>query len=398
LEVSGLNGIRSIEELELRGQRLFLRLDLNVPFNSAGEISDETRIHAALPTIQYALEKGARIVLASHLGRPKKPEDRSKFSLEPVAKALSQKLNVEVQLIEEPDSDAPRALLHNMRPATMLLLENLRFAEGEEKNSSSLAEVWASYSDLYVNDAFGSSHRAHASISALPGLMKERGVGFLMKKEIEMLDQVLFCKDHPYVAVLGGAKVSDKIDLIENLIDKVDTFLIGGGMAYTFLAAQDKSIGKSMIEKDKVRFAKDLMARIDARGKKILIPVDHVCSKQFAGAPVAEPGSSIGDDLMGLDIGPATVNLFSQEIRNAKVVFWNGPMGVFEKPPYEKGTFAIAKAMSQSSGITVVGGGDSAAAINASGLSEQVTHISTGGGASLEYLQGITLPGLKALK
>lgn len=395
-----LDGIKSIENFQLEDKRLFLRVDFNVPIKD-GQITDDTRIQAAFPTLKYAIEKGAKIVLASHLGRPKKPEDRKRMSMEPVAHHLTELLHKEVILVDEPSSEAPKALLAGLKPSQIILLENLRFDEGEESNSREFAQCLADYTDVYINDAFGASHRAHASIAALPSLVAQRGIGFLMKKEIEMLDRVRFDHENPYVAIMGGAKVSDKIDIIEMLVDQVDSLIVGGAMAYTFLAAKKLSIGQSLIEKDRVKFAGELIQRMEARGKKLLLPVDHVVVPSFE--KVIErrttEGDAISEGWMGVDIGPKTLNLFVQEIARARTVFWNGPMGVFETKELSDGTFGVAKAMAENTAaMTIVGGGDSAAAANASGYANQMSHISTGGGASLEYLQGEKLPGIEALR
>ncbi len=397
---STLAGIRSIEDFELKDQRVFLRLDLNVPLKN-GSITDTTRIDAALPTIQYALEHGAKLVVASHLGRPETKEDRAKYTLEPVAEKLQQLLNVEVILVDEPESEAPSALLRSLKKNQMILLENLRFNEDETANGDGLTEAICAYTDIYINDAFGASHRAHASIVGVPAKIKQKGIGFLMKKEIEMLDKVMVSPEPPFVAILGGAKVSDKIGVIENMIDKVDAFLIGGAMAYTFLAAEKVQVGASRVEKDKVKYAADLLQRVKARNKKIVLPVDHrIVSKVDSSADLKTTDvPSIPDGWLGVDVGPKTVQLFNNELKHAKTVFWNGPMGIFETKAFAEGTFAVAKALSElPNSITIVGGGDSAAAINASGYADRVTHISTGGGASLEFLQGDKLPGIEALR
>lgn len=392
--------LHSIEEFELKDQRVFLRLDLNVPLKN-GEITDETRIQASLPTLKYCLEKGAKLVVASHLGRPEgNPEDRKKFSLEPVAKRLSELLEKEVLLADEPRGEVPKALLTTLRPNQLILLENVRFDDGETENAVELAQAWAQITDIYINDAFGSSHRAHASIVALPSLIKKRGLGFLMKKELDVLSGLLNPTERPYVLVLGGAKVSDKISLIENMIDRIDSLLIGGAMAYTFLQAKGIAVGKSKVEKDKVRFAGSLIERMEARGKAVGLPLDHGVVTEFSNVESFKftSGQSIGAEEIAVDIGPRTVMAYQKTIANAKTVFWNGPMGVFETPQYSKGTFALAKAVSEMTGMSVVGGGDSAAAAEASGYAEKMSHISTGGGASLEFLQGDTLPGVEILK
>ncbi|MFN7729138.1 MAG: phosphoglycerate kinase [Bdellovibrio sp.] len=396
--MAGLRGIKTIRDFELAGKTLFLRLDLNVPLDK-GTISDETRITASLPTIQYAIEKGAKIVMASHLGRPKNSDDKQ-FSLEPVAERLSGLLNMEVILAENPDTEAMKTILGSLKKNQLILLENVRFEKGETENSEEYAQKLASFTDLYINDAFGASHRAHATIEALPRLIKQRGIGLLIEKEIKMLDQLLVNPARPYVAILGGSKVSDKIDVIENLIDRVDAILIGGAMAYTFLKAKGLPIGKSLVETDKLHYARELMARIEARDKTLLLPVDHKVTPDFNSTLCkTTSGQGIDEDLMGIDIGPQTVTQFRAAIREAKTIFWNGPMGVFEKPAFAEGTFAIAKAVADNAeAFRIVGGGDSAAAAEQSGYADKMTHISTGGGASLEYLQGDKLPGLEVLR
>lgn len=403
---SGLQGIKSIEDFELKDQRVFIRLDLNVPMKGnpgSLEIADDTRIRAAIPTVKYAIEKGAKVVLASHLGRPETPADHPKFTLEPVAARLGELLGCEVILIEEPTSDAPKALLPSLKPKQILLLENVRFDKGETKNASELANVIASYTDIYINDAFGASHRAHSTIDALPRLIAKRGCGFLIKKEVENLSMLMAAPQKPFVAIMGGAKVSDKIKVIENMIESIDTFLVGGAMAYTFLAAQGYGVGKSRIEKDRLAFARELLERIEVRGKKFLLPVDHIVADEFLAPSKIETcdSATIPENRLGLDIGPKTGELFRKEISRAKTVFWNGPMGVFERPEFAKGSFGVAQALADlasGGGISVIGGGDSAAAAEASGYADKMTHISTGGGASLEYLEGAKLPGLEALR
>ncbi len=391
--------LKSIEELDISSKALFLRLDLNVPLCD-GKITDETRITAALPTIRYAIDKGAKIVLASHMGRPKTEADREKLSLQPVAERLSEILDAEIILVENPSGDAPKGLLGGLRPKQIILLENLRFEDGETKNDKDLYEEWAKYTQVYVNDAFGASHRAHASIVGLPGVIKEKGIGFLIKKEMDVLDKVLNGKEYSFVAVLGGAKVSDKISVIESLVNRVDTMIIGGAMAYTFLAAQGISIGNSLVEKDKLHVAKALLERFRMRGKELILPYDHVTVESFekTSSLATTSGVEIPEGVMAVDIGPKTIANYVKKISQAATVFWNGPMGVFETPEYAKGTFAIAKSLAENEKLTIVGGGDSAAAISLSGYSDQVSHVSTGGGASLEYLQGKNLPGIEALK
>lgn len=394
---SDLRGIKTIRDFDLKDKVVFLRLDLNVPLEG-GKITDETRITASLPTIQYAIERGAKLVMASHLGRPKAAGDK-KYSLEPVADRLSQLLGKEVILIEEPKSDAVKALVKGANKNQIVLLENLRYEPGETENSEEFATAMASYTEIYINDAFGASHRAHASIDALPRMIKNKGIGFLIEKEIQMLNQLIQNPKRPYLAILGGAKVSDKIDVILKLMDVVDGFIIGGAMAYTFQKAKGIAVGRSLVESDKLSFAKDMMKRIEARDKTLLLPVDHMVTADIASNQVTSTaGAAIDENLMGVDIGPQTISQYAAAIREAKTIFWNGPMGIFENPVYAKGTFAIARALAENDGLKIVGGGDSAAAAEASGFAEKMTHISTGGGASLEYLQGVRLPGLEALK
>ncbi len=395
---SGLRGIKTVKDLIVKDKVVFLRLDLNVPLKD-GHITDETRITASLPTIQYLMEQGCKIIMASHLGRPKTAEDK-KYSLEPVGKRLSELLKAEVILVEEPGGDAVKQLIMGLRKGQLILLENVRFVPGETKNSVEFAQRLAKDIDVYVNDAFGASHRAHSSIHALPELIKEKGVGFLIEKEIQMLDQLIENPKSPYIAILGGAKISDKIAVIEKLIDIVDGFIIGGAMAYTFLKAQGRQVGKSLVEEDKLKYASEMMARIEARRKTLLLPVDHLVSKGIsdtANVRVTTDANMTADEL-GVDIGPRTIENFGAALRSASTVFWNGPMGIFETPEFSKGTFAMAKAVADCPGLKIVGGGDSAAAAEDSGYAAKMTHISTGGGASLEYLQGEKLPGLEVLR
>jgi phosphoglycerate kinase len=395
----GLKGIKTVRDFELDGKTVFLRLDLNVPLEGA-RITDETRITASLPTINYCLEKGAKLIVASHLGRPKSAEDK-KYSMEPVAKRLTELLNREVVLMEEPSSEGVKHILYGNMKNQIILLENLRFDEGEVENNNELANQWASYTDIYINDAFGASHRAHASIHAFPEIMpNKRGIGFLIEKEIKMLDSLIDSPKKPYIAVLGGAKISDKIDVIEKLIDVVDGFVIGGAMAYTFLKAQGIPVGKSLVEADKLKYAKEMIGRMEARNKTMLLPVDHIVSTEFGNVENKKVTTSAGIDenYMGLDIGPQTIKNFTTALAGASTIFWNGPMGVFENKAFCEGTFAVAKALAENKGNKIVGGGDSAAAAEASGYAAKMSHISTGGGASLEYLQGEKLPGLEILR
>lgn len=388
---------------DLRDKKIFVRLDLNVPLKD-GKVLDDTRINEALPTIKFLMEKGARLVIGSHLGRPKgdTPEDRAKFSMEPVAKVLGDKLNIEVVLIEDPtDSNVPRTLLAGSKFDKIILLENLRFNKGEEKNEPGLSVTWSRYIDYYVNDAFGTCHRAHASVEGLPKIMKGKAAaGFLIEKEVEALSKVRDHAEEPFVLILGGSKVSDKIAVIENFLNKASAIIIGGAMAYTFMKAKGIPVGKSRVEEDKVPMAKDFIKRFEARDKQFILPIDHVVVSSFDN--LSEYSTTDGEDIpadkLAVDIGSKTQALFARHIKDAKTVFWNGPMGVYETKPFNEGSFAVAKAMAESSAMTVIGGGDSAAAAVDSGYAKDITHISTGGGASLEFMEGQTLPGLAILR
>ncbi|MEX2662713.1 MAG: phosphoglycerate kinase [Vicinamibacterales bacterium] len=377
---------RSVRDLDLRGKRVFIRVDFNVPIKH-GTIGDDTRIRSSLPTIQYALEQGAKsVILASHLGRPKgKPNPE--LSLRPVAVHLAELLGRPVTF-DDPKADG------------VILLENLRFNPGEEKNDPAFAAQLAALADVYVNDAFGSAHRAHASTEGIVRHVKEAGAGLLMAAEVEYLGRVLEAPERPFVAILGGAKVSDKLEVIQNLIPRVDGLLIGGAMAYTFFKARGMHVGKSLVEADLLDAARDIEAQAKARNLRFELPIDHVvAAKLEAGVPaetldVDDP--AIGDR-MGLDIGPKTIARYRELIGTAKTVTWNGPMGVFEIDAFAAGTIAVAKAVAQVDGVTVIGGGDSIAAVAKAGVTDRITHISTGGGASLEFLGGRKLPGVEAL-
>jgi phosphoglycerate kinase len=382
----------SIKDLDLKNKRLFIRVDFNVPLAPGGqEISSDKRIKASLPTIKYALEQGAGLVLASHLGRPKgKPNPE--MSLKPVAKRLEKLLGKPVKMA--PDCVGPAVEAMKPAPGEILLLENLRYHAEEEKNDPAFAKQLASLCDLYVNDAFGSAHRAHASTVGMIQFVPQAAAGLLMDKELEYLGKATTNPARPCIAILGGAKVSDKIEVIQNLLKFVDKLLIGGAMAYTFMKAQGKPTGNSLVEADKVDLAKEILA---VSREKILLPVDHVVAAEVKEGAANNAVKVIAEGLMGLDIGPRTVEAFSAEIAKAKTIIWNGPMGVFEKPPFDKGTVALAKAVAESGAISVVGGGDSEKAIKSAGVADKISHISTGGGASLEFLSGIELPGVAAL-
>ena len=390
--------IRSIRDFSLAGQRVFIRVDFNVPLEG-GVITDDTRIRETIPTIEYAIAQGARVVLASHLGRPKgKP--RAELSLEPAAARLAELLgHGEVILADDCIGDGPRKVVADLRDGQVAMLENLRFHAEEEADDGTFARELAGLCDVYINDAFGAAHRAHASVSALPRLVRDRGAGLLLERELAALDRIRGDAPHPYVAVLGGAKVSDKIAVIETLLDKVDTLLIGGAMANTFLVARGGSLGKSRIEEDKLALARQVLADAERQKVALVLPIDvRVGITLTATTATVRDVENVANDDMALDIGPATEADFAARIRDAKCVFWNGPMGLFENPAFASGTLAIAHAMADCEGFTVVGGGDSVAAVQQAKLGERFDHVSTGGGASLEYLEGRTLPGVEALR
>lgn len=382
----------SIRDLDLSGKRVFIRVDFNVPLAPGGqEITSDKRIKASLPTIQYALEHGAGVILASHLGRPKgKPNPE--MSLKPVAKRLQELLGRPVKMA--PDCVGPEVEAMKPAPGEVLLLENLRFHAEEEKNDPEFSKKLAALCDVYVNDAFGSAHRAHASTVGMTKYVSQAASGLLMDKELQYLGMATKNPPRPCVAILGGAKVSDKIEVISNMAKVVDQLLIGGAMAYTFLKAQGKPVGKSLVEDDKVELAKNLLQQM---GGKLMLPVDHVVVSEIKEGAENQVVESIPDGKIGVDIGPKTVEQYSKVLATAKTVIWNGPMGIFEKPPFDKGTVGIAKAVANSGATSVVGGGDSEKAIKSAGVADKISHISTGGGASLEFLSGIELPGVAAL-
>ena len=388
---------QTIRDLDVKGKRVFVRVDYNVPMDKAGNITDDTRISATLPTLTYLLKQGASLILGAHFGRPKNgptPE----FSLAPVAKHLSSLLGKEVKFASDCVGPVAEAAAQALQPGEVLMLENLRFHPEEEKNDPVFAKGLAALADVAVNDAFGVSHRAHASVEGITKFLPAVA-GFLMEKELDFLGRAVTNPERPYVAIIGGAKVSDKIGVIANLLTKVDALLIGGGMANTFIAAQGYSVGKSLVEPDKIPLAKDLIAQAKASGVKLLLPSDVVVAEKFASdaAHRVVAVSAIGAEEMALDIGPASSAAFAQTLADAKTVVWNGPMGVFEMDAFAKGTEFVAQAVAHSQAVSIVGGGDSVAALEKVGLADQITHISTGGGASLEFLEGKVLPGVAAL-
>ena len=389
---------KSVLDVEVRGKRVLLRCDFNVPQNKiTGAITDDTRIAAALPTIRYLLDQGAAVIACSHLGKPKGVWKDS-LSLAPIAIRLSRLLDQDVIFAHDVVGEDAKAKAAALEPGQLLLLENLRFDIGEEKNDPEFAKALADMADLFVTDAFGSAHRAHASTCGVASYLPAVA-GLLIQKELEVMGKALTDPKRPFVAILGGAKVSDKINVINNLLDKADAILIGGGMSYTFLRAQGHNIGKSLLEEDRLGYALDMIQKAKEKGVKFLLPCDHVCASEFKpdAKPVAVEEEDIPDDLMGMDIGPKTIELFSQALTGAGTIVWNGPMGVFEFHDFSHGTRAMARALAESGGVTIVGGGDSAAAVDQMGFSLQITHISTGGGASLEFLEGKELPGVACL-
>lgn len=391
--------IRSIRDMNLDGRRVFVRVDFNVPLDESGNITDDTRIQAALPTIQLARERGARIVLASHLGRPKGKRD-PKLSLAAAGTRLAELLAIDVILPDDCIGDGPKKLVRELRDGQIVLLENLRFHDGEESDDKEFAKQLAVLCDCYVNDAFGAAHRAHASVHALPLLVAERGAGLLMERELDYFGRLLNAPERPFIAVLGGAKVSDKIGVVDNLLSKVDKLLVGGAMAYTFMAAKGIRLGKSLVEEDRVVSARRTLLKAESRQVEILLPTDHVVVATVAVDAPTTICSTEGflENGIAVDIGPETRATFAAVIAEARTVFWNGPMGIFEMAPFAAGTQAIAQAVANAPGTSVVGGGDSVAALRRSGFLPFVDHVSTGGGASLELMEGRDLPGVDALR
>ncbi|MBE6887538.1 MAG: phosphoglycerate kinase [Ruminococcaceae bacterium] len=389
-------GKKTVEDINVSGKKCIVRCDFNVPM-SDGVITDDKRIREALKTVKYLKENGAKVILCSHMGRPK-GEFNMKYSLAPVAVRISELLGCEVVMAKDVIGEDAQAKVAALKDGDVMLLENLRFHKEEEKNAPEFAKALADFAEIYVNDAFGTAHRAHASTAGIADYLPAV-CGYLIQKEIDVMGKALNDPARPFVAILGGAKVSDKIGVIENLIDKVDSLVIGGGMAYTFFKAKGWTVGNSICEDDKVELAKELMAKAEAKGVKMLLPVDTVVGKEFKEDTeyMTVPSCEIPDSWQGLDIGPKSVELFSDAIKNAETVVWNGPMGVFEFEAFAVGTKAVAKAVAESSAISIIGGGDSAAAVEQLGYADKMTHISTGGGASLEFLEGLELPGIAAL-
>ena len=398
-----MNAKKTVEDLKVTGQRVLVRCDFNVPIKN-GVITDETRIVAALPTIKYLLEQNAKVILCSHMGKPK-GNPLPEYSLAPVAVRLSEKLGIDVVFAADDEvvGENAKAAVAAMKDGDVVLLQNTRYRPEETKNVESFSKDLASLADLFVNDAFGAAHRAHCSTVGVASFVKESANGYLMAKEVKFLGDAVNNPVRPFVCILGGAKVADKLNVIANLLTKADTLIIGGGMAYTFLKAQGYSIGTSLVDNEKLDYCREMLEKAKANGVKLLLPVDTVCAASFPNPidgeieTVTVDSTAIPEDMMGLDIGPKTRELFASEVLGAKTVVWNGPMGVFENPTLAAGTIAVAKAMAETEATTIIGGGDSAAAVNTLGFGDKMSHISTGGGASLEYLEGIDLPGIAAM-
>ena len=392
---------KSVENIDVAGKKVLVRCDFNVPLDADKNITDENRIIGAMPTIKYLVANNAKVILCSHLGRPN-GEFNMKYSLAPVAKRLSELLGKEVKMAKDVIGDDAKSLVAAMKDGDVILLENVRFHKEEEKNVPEFAKELASLAEIFVNDAFGTAHRAHASTAGVADYLPAV-CGYLIQKEIDVMGKALNDPARPFVAILGGAKVADKLKVIDNLLTKVDTLIIGGGMAFTFLKAKGYSIGKSLFDAEKVDYCKDMLAKAEAKGVKLLLPIDTVVAESFPDPIDAEiacktvPADSITDDVMGLDIGEKTRQLFADAVKSAKTVVWNGPMGVFENPTLAKGTIAVAKALAETDAVTIIGGGDSAAAVEQLGFADKMSHISTGGGASLEFLEGLELPGIACL-
>ncbi|MDK0909452.1 phosphoglycerate kinase [Clostridium perfringens] len=389
---------KTIEDVQVKGKKVLVRCDFNVPLKD-GVITDENRLNGAMPTIKYLVDNGAKVILCSHMGKPK-GEAKPEFSLAPVAKRLSEMLGKEVVFSADDNvvGENAKKAVAEMKDGDVVLLQNTRYRKEETKNGEELSKELASLAEMFVNDAFGTAHRAHCSTVGVTEYLKPAVCGYLIQKELKFLGDAVETPERPFVAILGGAKVSDKINVINNLLEKVDTLIIGGGMAYTFLKAQGYTVGSSLVEEDKVEYAKEMLAKAEEKGVKLLLPVDHRVAKEFKDVEaVVTEDQNIAEGFMGLDIGPKTEAIYAEAIKDAKTVIWNGPMGVFEFENFNKGTIAVAKAMAEADATTIIGGGDSAAAVNILGFGDKMSHISTGGGASLEFLEGKVLPGIAAL-
>ncbi|MDU4472958.1 MAG: phosphoglycerate kinase [Clostridium perfringens] len=389
---------KTIEDVQVKGKKVLVRCDFNVPLKD-GVITDENRLNGAMPTIKYLVDNGAKVILCSHMGKPK-GEAKPEFSLAPVAKRLSEMLGKEVVFAADDNvvGENAKKAVAEMKDGDVVLLQNTRYRKEETKNGEELSKELASLAEMFVNDAFGTAHRAHCSTVGVTEYLKPAVCGYLIQKELKFLGDAVETPERPFVAILGGAKVSDKINVINNLLEKVDTLIIGGGMAYTFLKTQGYTVGSSLVEEDKVEYAKEMLAKAEEKGVKLLLPVDHRVAKEFKDVEaVVTEDQNIAEGFMGLDIGPKTEAIYAEAIKDAKTVIWNGPMGVFEFENFNKGTIAVAKAMAEADATTIIGGGDSAAAVNILGFGDKMSHISTGGGASLEFLEGKVLPGIAAL-
>lgn len=389
---------KTIEDVQVKGKKVLVRCDFNVPLKD-GVITDENRLNGAMPTIKYLVDNGAQVILCSHMGKPK-GEAKPEFSLAPVAKRLSEMLGKEVVFAADDNvvGENAKKAVAEMKDGDIVLLQNTRYRKEETKNGEELSKELASLAEMFVNDAFGTAHRAHCSTVGVTEYLNPSVCGYLIQKELKFLGDAVETPERPFVAILGGAKVSDKINVINNLLEKVDTLIIGGGMAYTFLKAQGYTVGSSLVEEDKVEYAKEMLAKAEEKGVKLLLPVDHRVAKEFKDVEaVITEDQNIAEGFMGLDIGPKTEAIYAEAIKDAKTVIWNGPMGVFEFENFNKGTIAVAKAMADADATTIIGGGDSAAAVNTLGFGDKMSHISTGGGASLEFLEGKVLPGIAAL-
>ncbi len=391
-------GIKSIKDLDLKNKRVLIRVDFNVPLNENSAITDDARIKGALSTIQYAISQGAKVILMSHLGRPKGKVDKKK-SLIPVARRLSELLGTSVNMAPDCIGDKVKAMVDGLKPGEVLLLENLRFHAEEEKNNPEFAKELASLGDVYVDDAFATAHRAHASTAGVCDYIRDCGAGFLLLKEVEFINKALKNPERPFAAVLGGAKVSDKLELVENLLDKADKIIIGGGMAFTFVKALGQGIGKSLVEEELLNTARSILEKAKAKGVKFYLPVDALCAAEPKDGQTIKVATiqEIPSDLMGLDLGPASITLFSEALSDCKTIIWNGPMGVFEIKDFSAGTMSVAKEVASSKGLTIVGGGDTDAALHKSGFTNKVSFVSTAGGAFLEMLGGRVLPGVAIL-